>query len=228
MSTGDTCVSLVPIFKGLDHTQQLEVAGFARPLHFDAGDQVVAAGDRSRRLFVVHSGRVRVVHLSEGGREHVVRVLSVGDVLGEDAFVLGRRPTHYAYADTEASMCTFDNDDLAALVARYPGIAVRMLQVQSERLANAERMLAAMSGTDVGARLASYLLDLPSTSTPEGAEVELPMAKKDVASHLGTTPETLSRQLRKLVDDGVLGLHGRRGIVIRDIDALLDRSGATG
>lgn len=224
MSSADTCISLVPIFKGLDHQQQLEVAGFARPLEFDAGDQVVAAGDRSRRLFVVHSGRVRVVHLAESGREHVVRVLEVGDVLGEDAFVLGRRPSHFAYADTATSMCTFDHDDLAALVARYPGIAVRMLQVQSERLANAERMLAAMSGTDAGARLAAYLLDLPSRHSPEGQRIDLPMAKKDVASHLGTTPETLSRKLRELVDAGVLTLEGRRGVVVRDIDALLGRA----
>ncbi|MDO5503665.1 MAG: Crp/Fnr family transcriptional regulator [Actinomycetia bacterium] len=226
MSTNDTCVSLVPIFRGLDPTQQLEVAGFARPLHFAAGDQVVAAGDPTRRLFVVHTGSVRVVRLLESGREHVVRVLGVGDVLGEEAFVLGRRPSHYAYADTAASMCTFDHDDLSALVGRYPGIAVRMLQVQSERLANAERMLAAMSGTDVAARLAAYLLDLPARATSAGSRIELPMAKKDVASHLGTTPETLSRKLRELLDDGVLTLEGRRGIIIRDIDALLDRSSA--
>lgn len=224
MSSDDTCVSLVPIFQGLDHQQQLEVASFARPLRFRAGDQVVAAGDSSRRLFVVHEGRIRIVHLLQSGREHVVRVLGVGEVLGEDAFVLGRRPSHYAYADTDASMCTFDHDDLAALVARFPGIAVRMLQVQSERLSNAERMLAAMSGTDVAARLSAYLLDLPPKSTAEGLAVELPMAKKDVASHLGTTPETLSRKLRDLVDDGVLTLHGRRGIVIRDVDALIERS----
>lgn len=224
MSSSDTCVSLVPIFRSLDDKQQLEVAGFARPLQFDAGNQIVAAGDNSRRLFVVHSGRVRIVHLLESGHEHVVRVLGVGDVLGEDAFVLGRRPTHYAYADTAASMCTFDHDDLAALVTRYPGIAVRMLQVQSERLANAERMLAAMSGTDVAARLAAYLLDLPSSPGPDGLAVELPTAKKDVASHLGTTPETLSRRLREWVDDGVVSLHGRRRVVIHDIDALLDRT----
>lgn len=224
MSSGDTCVSLVPIFKGLDPKQQLEVASFARPLKFDAGDQVVAAGDATRRLFVVHSGRVRVVRLLASGHEHVVRILGVGDVLGEDAFVLGRRPSHYAYADTAASMCTFDHDDLAALVARFPGIAVRMLQVQSERLANAERMLAAMGGTDVAARLAAYLLDLPSRSTPDGALLELPMAKKDVASHLGTTPETLSRKLREFVDDGVLALDGRRGVLLRDVDALLSRA----
>ncbi|WP_040283778.1 Crp/Fnr family transcriptional regulator [Tessaracoccus massiliensis] len=226
MSSSDTCVSLVPIFTGLDPKQQLEVAGFARPLHFDAGQRVVAAGDSSRRLFVVHSGQVRVVHLLESGREHVVRILGVGDVLGEDSFVLGRRPRHDAYADTAASMCSFDHDDLAALLARYPGIAVRMLQVQSERLANAERMLAAMGGTDVAGRLVAYLLDLPSHPSPEGQVLELPMAKKDVASHLGTTPETLSRKLRELVDDGVLALSGRRGIVIRDIDALLNRSPA--
>lgn len=224
MSSTDTCVALVPIFRGLDPAQQREVAGFARPLSFSAGEQVVAAGDATRRLFVVHSGRVRVVRLLESGREHVVRVLGVGDVLGEDSFVLGRRPAHFAYADTAASMCTFDHDDLSALVARFPGIAVRMLQVQSERLANAERMLAAMGGSDVGARLAAYLLDLPSRHTPEGASIDLPMAKKDIASHLGTTPETLSRKLRELAGGGVVSLEGRRGVVIRDVDALLERS----
>lgn len=222
MSSNDLCVARVPIFQGLDSTQQQEVAGFARPLNFDLGDVVVSANDPTRRLLVVHSGRVRVVRTLETGHEHVVRVVGEGDVLGEDAFVLGTRPIHYAYAETATSVCSFDHSDLSALVGRFPGIAVRMLQVQSERLRNAERMLAALSGSQVSARIAAYLLDLPSRATAHGIGVELPMAKKDVASFLGTTPETLSRSLREFAEAGVVSLVGRRGIVIHDLDALLD------
>ena len=220
----DTCVAKVPIFRGLTPEEQREVADFARPVTASPNEQVMTAGSSRRRLLVVHSGRVRVVHLLPNGREHVVRVLGEGDVVGEDAFVLGRRPTHYAYADTDAQLCTFDHDDLARLVARYPGIALRMLQIQSERLANAERMLASMGGAEVGTRLAAYLLDLPSRQSDEGVLVELPMAKKDVASYLGTSPETLSRRLREFVDAGSIELRGRRGVLIRDVDALLTQA----
>ena len=58
--------------------------------------------------------------------------------------------------------------------------------------------------------------------------VELPMAKKDVASYLGTTPETFSRRLRDLVDDGVVELAGRREVRILDAEALERRADATG
>ena len=217
----DTCVSRVPIFRGLSPEQQLEVARFARPVKASAGDQVMAAGERSPRLYVIHSGQLRVVQLLGNGSEHVLRLLGPGEVLGEESFVLGRRPSHYAYAEAEAQLCTFRHADLAGLVSKFPDIAMKMLQVQSERLASAELRLAAMSGADVQSRLAAYLLDLPSKVEAGEVLVELPMAKKDLASHLGTKPETLSRRLRELSDRGILELRGRRGIVLRDVDALL-------
>ena len=225
MTEHDPCVARVPLFRGLDPAQQLEVAQFARPVRADAGDPVVSAGSDVRRLMVVHSGQVRVVRLMENGREHVIRVLSPGEVLGEVSFVLGRRPDAFAIAQSDVELCTFDHADLTRLVARYPDIAVRMLQVQAERLIAAERMLTAFGGSDVGTRVAAYLLDLPAQQTPDaGMTVQLPMAKKDVASYLGTTPETFSRRLQQFARDGVISLQGQRGVVIRDVDALIARA----
>ncbi len=223
-ATHDMCVARVPIFRGLDEVQLMEVARFARPVHAEAGDRVMTAGIDPGRLMVVHRGRVRVVHFLESGQERVVRVLGPGDVMGEASFVLGRRADHFAYAETDTELCTFDHADLARLVASFPEIAVRMLQVQSERLAAAERMLMALTGSDVGARVSAYLLDLPAQRGTDGSiEVELPMARKDIASYLGTTPETLSRRLRDLSDRGVISAAGRT-VTIRDVDALVARA----
>ena len=220
----DTCIARVPIFSGLTEEQQREVAGFARPVDARTGDQILAAGGRSKRLMVVHSGTARVVHALPNGHQRIVRTLGEGDVFGEDQFVLGRPARHFVYAESPARLCTFDHDDLARLVSRFPGIALRMLQVQSQRLSTAEAQLAAMDGVDVGSRLAGYLLDLPTRRVDGAVVVELPMAKKDVASYLGTQPETLSRRLREWSDAGVVELQGRRTIVLRDIDALVSHT----
>lgn len=220
----DACVTRVPVFRNLTPRQQDEVASFARPLQVSAGEQVMAAGGPMPRVLVVHSGRVRLVHLLEGGKERLIRMLEVGDAVGEASFVLGRRPDHFAFAETDAQLCTFHHEDLARLVSRYPDIAVRMLQVQAERLVAAERLLATFGSADVGARVAAYLLELPLTTTQAGDRIELPMAKKDVASYLGTTPETLSRRLRELADAGAIELDGRRGVLIRNAEELIVRA----
>src|SRR6185295_11893846 len=71
-----------------------------------------------------------------------------------------------------------------------------------------------------GARLARYLLDLPSSSSPDGLAVELPLAKKDLAASLGITPETLSRLLRKWQDLEIVRGDGS-SIAVLDSDALV-------
>ena len=183
-----------------------------------------AAGAEQKRLMVVHSGRIRLVHVLENGREQVVRVVEEGDAVGEASFLLGRRPEHFAYADADVTLCTFDHVDLARLVAAHPSIGLRMLQVSTERLLSAERMLSAFTSTDVGTRVAAYLLDQPATTSAGRHLVRLPMAKKDIASYLGTTPETLSRRLADLAADGVIALSGRRDVEILDVDRLLERA----
>jgi CRP-like cAMP-binding protein len=165
----DTCVARVPIFRGLTPAQQHEVAGFARPVRAPKGSLLQAAGAEQKRLVVLHSGRIRLVHVLENGREQVVRVAEPGDAVGETSFLLGRRPEHFAYADADVTLCTFDHADLARLVASYPPIAVRMLQVATERLLSAERMLAAFASTDVRVSIRQQGLQALLQSTVGGA-----------------------------------------------------------
>lgn len=84
-----------------------------------------------------------------------------------------------------------------------------------------EARLASVILGNVSSRLADYLLSLPATPGPRGAiYVTLPLAKKDIASLLSTTPESLSRQLRKLTDTGVISQQEQGRITITDVTAL--------
>ena len=82
-----------------------------------------------------------------------------------------------------------------------------MLRSLSQRLQGAERRLTQTLG-EVPARLAAFLIDLPTVPTGGGVGVRLPWPKKDVASYLGTTPESLSRALDHLQRDGTIRVDG--------------------
>lgn len=219
MADDDLCVTRVPIFQGLSRPEQLRVAEFARPAHVKKGETVYSPGRAASSLLVMHSGQLKVVHPSLSGQEQILRTVGEGDVVGERAFLTGRQPNDLAVALEDSQMCVFDHSDLASLVHRYPDIALRMLRTVSDRLSSVERLLTAITSSDVSARIAAYLLDLPARMRNGLPEVHLPMAKQEIASYLGTTPETLSRRLSALVTAGIIEVH-RRDITILDADAL--------
>lgn len=216
----DTCIALVPVFQALSRADQLEVATVATPTQLTGGQIVYAAGSDVSQLLVVHTGRLKITRSSADGQDRVVRVLEPGDFVGEASFLTGVRPDHTVTTLEPASLCVFKHADLAKLVAAHPTIAVRMLQTLSRRLTDTETRLAAATSTDVSARLAGYLLSLPGHHGDDGLEITLPLAKKDIASLLDTTPESLSRALRRLSDSGMIDQRRGRRIGLSDVDGL--------
>lgn len=220
MPVDDLCVSRVPIFQGLTREEQLRVAEFVRPVHVAKGETVYSPGQSVSRLLVMHSGQLKVSHAAANGQEQILRTVTDGDVVGERAFLTGHLPNDLVVALEDSRMCVFDHTDLSALLRDYPDVGLRMLRTLSDRLASVERLLAAITSSDVSARIAAYLLDLPGSIRDGVPTVWLPLAKYEIASYLGTTPETLSRRLAALSASGVIELHGRREVTILDIDGL--------
>lgn len=220
MPVDDLCVSRVPIFQGLTREEQLRVAEFVRPVHVAKGETVYSPGQSVSRLLVMHSGQLKVSHAAANGQEQILRTVTDGDVVGERAFLTGHLPNDLVVALEDSRMCVFDHTDLSALLRDYPDVGLRMLRTLSDRLASVERVLAAITSSDVSARIAAYLLDLPGSIRDGVPTVWLPLAKYEIASYLGTTPETLSRRLAALSASGVIELHGRRDVTILDIDGL--------
>lgn len=221
--TGTSCVAIVPLFAGLTPEEQDEVATYAHPIRRATGETIHRPGDDVSHLLVVHRGRVKVSHLSAGGQEQLLRVLEPGDFMGEVAFVTGDRPDDLVVALGDVELCSFDHRDLGALVTQFPDIALRMLRTVTGRLDEAERTIADLTASDVEARVADYLVGLPTTRRGERMVARLPLPKKDIASLLGTTPETLSRKLAAFSGAGLIEV--RRGdVVVLDPVGLEERA----
>ncbi|MDN4480001.1 Crp/Fnr family transcriptional regulator [Demequina muriae] len=210
----DTCVSRVPVFAGLSEDDQRTVAGLARSTRLTAGELAYSAADERSRLIVLHTGHLKIFRLSADGAEQIVRVLGPGEFTGETSILTGRSPADYAAAMDDCQVCVFRHEDLEALIRQHPGIGMRMLATVSERLAVTERRLTSLTSHGVESRVADYLLSLPATRRDGVATVDLPMAKKDVASLIDTTPESLSRALTSLAAQGLISVGAGRSISI--------------
>lgn len=216
----DTCVSRVPIFASLSAHDQLQVAGLARSTQLKARQSAYSAEDDLAQLLVLHTGHLKIFRLSADGSEQIVRILGPGEFAGETSVFTSRRPDDYATALDDCRLCVFRHDDLWALVRRHPEIGLRMLATMSGRLSDTERRLNSLTSRDVESRLAGYLLDLPSTWSGRVATVSLPLAKKDVASLLDTSPESLSRALSSLAGQGLITIGAGRSVSIMQPDRL--------
>ncbi len=218
----DNCVRRVPIFAGLSAEQQDLVATMARPRHLTDGELIHGVGEQTGTMFVVHSGAVKVSRLLPSGRKQLLRVVKPGDTLGEHAFLTGNAPHEEAQAVDDTRLCVFVHDDLSALVERYPAIAQRMLRTLGERLAHTEHRLT-LNTQSVEVRIADYLLQQPLVRPSDGSvgvmQVKLPLDKKDVASLLGTTPESFSRALGRLRSKGLISTDDDR-VALLDPDGL--------
>lgn len=216
------CVSKVPLFADLSAADRRWIAEVAVTRHYDRGEQVHRPGERSG-LRIVHRGRVKMHRANESGNEQLLRVLFPGDFLGETTLLTGRPVDSWAVALDASEVCVVGGREIRRLLHERPEVALRMLSTLAARLDDAEQQLASITGASVGRRLAGHLLELAEeTGSPA---VRLPSTKKDLASYLGTTPETLSRRLGAMQDAGVLRL-GPRGLVeIRDPQRLRTYAG---
>lgn len=214
------CVQMVPIFNHLTEEQMDEIMQVVQAVTYSKGELVYRAGDTSDVLTIVNKGNLRIYRLSESGKEQLVRILGPGDFTGELALFNETVHEHYAEAMVKTSVCQIKRSSLQGLLEKYPAIAMKVLQKLSSRIDETEQQATRFSTESTDQRLASYLVDLMD---PEGTSdvVELPMSQKNLASYLGTTPETVSRKLKELEEIGYIKRLSTKKIKILDEDNLL-------
>ncbi len=211
-------IDSIPLFKDLPKNQQEDLAMIAVESLFSRGEIIFSEGDEGTGFYVVISGRVKICKLSAEGREQILHIFGPGELFGEVPVFAGQHFPASAETIEESRIFYFPRDSLITLIEKNPSIAMHMLAVLSMRLRRFTRLIDDLSLKEVPGRLAAYLLYL-SSQTDSVKDLELTITKGQLASLLGTIPETLSRILTKMSKQGLIESSGNR-IKILDRDAL--------
>jgi len=160
---------------------------------------------------------VKLISLSEKGQETTLHILKPGDVFGE--LLLSQEQRAFTAIVVEDALVTMiPREDFLKLLSRAPDVALNFIRVLSKRLARVEKGLAESSHTWSYHRLAKVLLHLSEQYGEEvstGTLIKLRLTHEDLANLIGTTRETVTTQLNRFSQMGLLNRRARQIIVTR-------------
>lgn len=213
-----------PMLSGLDPLDLKELADMALLREVPRGHLVFNEGDEALGFFICAEGKLKVFKTTPEGREQILHFIFPGETFAEVALFTGRAYPASAQA-LEASRVVFiPREGLVRLIRKRTDIAFKLLAGSALWVRRLTDLIAEYAKA-VPSRLAGYLLAEALRQRPtalaDGARVRLAVNKGELAAHLGTVAETLSRAFARLRDDGVIEVEERE-ITIKDLAALRD------
>ena len=196
------------LFSHLAADQLERVARRARRVTLADGESLFEQGDRADRFYLLLGGQIKLYRLSPAGNEKVIEVVTPGSTFAEALMFLDR--PHYpvgAQALSAAEVISVDAHDFAAMLRDSVDTCFLLLGDMSQRLRGLLREIDDLSLHSATCRVAGYIL----AQAPEGdGEFELKVPKQILASRLSVKPETFSRIIRNLSEQGYIRMDGNR------------------
>jgi CRP/FNR family cyclic AMP-dependent transcriptional regulator len=221
MATTTDFLATVSLFKGLDAAELVKFAELLREKSYPKGSVILFEDDPGDALFVVRTGRVKVVLVAEDGREVILGILGVGEHFGELSLIDDQPRSAHVIAMEESTLLVLRREDFRRRVEANPSVAWSLLLELSRRLRRADGKIGSLVLLDVPGRIARMLLDV---SDELGSDlIDKPLTHQTIAHLIGASRETVSRAMRDFQDSGWVTTERRR-IRITDRAALERRA----
>ncbi|MEO5836306.1 MAG: helix-turn-helix domain-containing protein [Thermomonas sp.] len=186
------------------------------PLH--AGDHIFREGDPFEAIAAVRAGTVKTYVVDRDGHEHVLGFHLPGEVIGLNAIDGETYPCNAVALDT-VMLCRFSFPKIAILASRLPGVQRQLFRLLSRDIGSAALLAGDWSADQ---RMAAFLIGMSRRLAARGFSpdrFQLTMARTDIANYLRLAPETVSRVLKRLQDEGLLRID-RREVELLDRNPL--------
>lgn len=204
------------------------LARSARRTQHSPGDPLVIEDSKLTSYANVTDGVVKLSRILRDGRQQVVGLQFAPDLLGR---LFGRENLVNVEAASDVDLCRVPRDVLESLVASNPVLKQRMLDQSLQDLDEAREWMVTLGRKDARQRVASLLLLVARRCGAQGLDdasrmvFDLPLTRADMADFLGLTVETVSRQISKLRNEGVVQITNHRHVVVPSLPRLVAQAG---
>ena len=190
------------LFADLEHEDFQLIHEPISKKRFEHGEFLYRAGDSISSVFTVREGEIKLVQLSPGGGQRIVRILHRGDLAGIERIV-GQQANHDAVALSPVEVCEIPMAIVDRLSRETPRLHAQLMKRWGEALNIADSWLTDLSTGPAKSRVARLLIWLNENSLSE--DFYLP-SREDIGAMLGITTETASRMTAEFRREGLLVL----------------------
>lgn len=191
-----------------------------------AGEIVISPLDDSPPLANIVSGIVKLTSGLADGRSQIVGLQFPSDFLGRP---FKKRCTYVAEAVTDVSLCSYNHDAFEKVSRAHGDLKDVLLKHAFDELDAAREWMLLLGRKSAREKIASFLMMVgertrdQTCQLPHGfnfAAIDLPLTRSDIADFLGLTTETVSRQLSRLKNEGLIRFEGARTVIIPDLELM--------
>ncbi len=210
----------------LEPSQLVELSRHTRQVRHDAGEELIGDNTEIVSYANVMAGVIKLTKTLEDGRQQVVGLQFAPDFLGR---LYGDENQIGAEAASSVDLCRIPKSALESLVKTNPALEHRLMQQVLRELDEARSWMVTLGRKTAQEKVASFLYLIATHIDPlarhGAASFDLPLNRIDIADFLGITIETVSRQLTKLRQEGVIVITHNKHVEVPDMDRLSRRCG---
>lgn len=222
-----TILSTVSLFGDLSDEELHALSRRTVQQHVAGGEVIFHEGDECRGFYVVESGEVKIFKTAPSGREQVLTVDRAGNSMAEVPVFDGGPYPASAVATMDSTLLFVSKREFRALVLEHPEVGLKVLKNVGGRLRRLVALIEDLSFTTVRGRLIGLLARVAGeqgTKSGAGIEIALP-GNQEIAAHIGTVRELVSRNMGRLQAEGLIRIDGKR-VIIPDVAALTEAGNA--
>jgi CRP-like cAMP-binding protein len=213
-------LSSVSIFTSLGEGDLDNLLRVTTTKRLDKKEVLFRKGDPGKQLYGVLSGRLKVMASAADGRELVFNLMGPGEVIGEIALMDSDARSATVVAVERSELLTLHRRELFPFLERHPKVAIRLAGVLARRLRRLSEHTEDALFLPLPSRMAKTLIALAASYGHEGdSPVDIRLAQQDLGDMVGTSRESVNKQLRAWEQDGLVTLKRER-VTLNDLDAL--------
>ena len=206
----------VPLFAMLTDAQATAVSDAIVKRRYKRGDNIVEQGKKSNALFIMLTGRARVISGDGRGREVILAILQPGDYIGEMSLIDNEPHSATVRAEVQTDVLMLGRTEFARCLPENSSMAYAVMRGLVQRLRQADRKIESLALMDVYGRVARALLEFAVEEGDGTLLIRERLSRQDIAKMVGASREMVSRVMKDLEERGFIQTQDDGAIAVKD------------
>jgi CRP/FNR family cyclic AMP-dependent transcriptional regulator len=213
------CLKEIPLFEGLSTSEFNQICPGVVNKSIEKGEYLFRQGDDDNAVYLVKKGRLKILQISEDGKETIITFIGPGEIVGETNLFQKQQQMFSAMAIEDVRLCGFRQEDLEKVIEMNPQFAVQIICHLSQKLNKVMQQVSEYKGTSVKERLLKLLTHLANEHgvvTDKGVLIRMYVTQQELGNMIGASRVMVAQVIKELRDKGILNHQGKYYLINTD------------